>query len=52
MTHITSASIAFCPVDCDATFISSMELNAILLRDRQEAYALDHNPMTNHPSLT
>ena len=26
-TYISSASIAFCPVDCDATYISSMESN-------------------------
>ena len=43
-TQVSSVSITFCPVDCVATSISSMESNAGLLGDRREIYALDHNP--------
>ena len=41
--HVSSASIAFCPVDCDAALISNMESNAGVC-DRREVNTMDHNP--------
>ena len=42
-TDVSSASIAFCSVDCDV-FSSSIESSTGLLRDGREVYALDHSP--------
>ena len=49
-THISLASLASCPVEDGATFISCMKPNAGLLLDWQEVYALDHN-LTNSVSI-